>query len=65
MKFPTPGMKTSEFLVAVLTAALTLANASANWVSWREALMPTLAAVGYILSRGFAKTEPRDTTVTK
>ncbi len=54
-----PGFHTSEWAVALVTAALNLANASAGWVSWRQALLPTLAAVGYVISRGLAKYEPR------
>lgn len=54
-----PGFHTSEWAVAFLTAALNLANDSQGWVSWRQALLPTLAAVAYVVSRGLAKYEPR------
>jgi hypothetical protein len=33
-------------------------------VSWKDALLPTIAAVGYIVSRGFAKNEQRGSTST-
>ena len=55
----TPGLRTSEFKIAVLAALANIANANQHWTSWRQALLPTLAAIGYILSRGLAKTEPR------
>lgn len=54
-----PGFQSSEWAVALVTAILNIANASQGWVSWRDALLPTLAAVGYVLSRGLAKYEPR------
>lgn len=54
-----PGFRTSEWAVALVAAALNLANDSAGWVSWRQALLPTLAAVAYVVSRGLAKYEPR------
>jgi hypothetical protein len=54
-----PGFHTSEFKVALTAALLNLVNTWQGWVSWRDALIPTLSAVGYVVSRGFAKTEPR------
>lgn len=54
-----PGFHSSEWAVALVTAALNLANDSAGWVSWRQAFLPTLAAVAYVVSRGLAKYEPR------
>jgi hypothetical protein len=54
-----PGFQTSEWGVALLTGALNLVNNSQHWTSWRGALLPTLAAVAYIVSRGLAKYEPR------
>jgi len=57
-----PGFHTSEWAVAIFTAALNLANNAAGWVSWRDALLPTLAAVSYIVSRGLAKTETHTTS---
>jgi hypothetical protein len=54
-----PGFRTSEWFVLVATAVLNIANSSQNWVSWRDALLPTITAAGYIVSRGLAKTEPR------
>lgn len=57
-----PGFQTSEWFVALVTAILNILNSSQNWVSWRDALLPTLAGVGYVVSRGLAKYEPRGTT---
>lgn len=54
-----PGFATSEWAVALVTAVLNLVNDSQGWVSWRQALLPTAAAIGYVLSRGLAKYEPR------
>ena len=54
-----PGVRTSEFTVALLTAIGNLLNASQHWVSWRDAATASLAAVAYIISRGLAKTETR------
>ena len=55
----TPGMRTSEFRVAVLTAILNLVNSSQHWVTWQQAAVASLAAVSYVVSRGFAKSETR------
>ncbi len=55
----TPGLRSSEFKVALLTAIGVLANSSAHWTSWRNAATATAAAVAYVISRGLAKTEPR------
>jgi len=60
-----PGFHTSEFIVALSTAILNIANASQHWVTWQQAVGPTLAAVAYVLSRGFAKTETRVTAAPK
>lgn len=58
-----PGFQSSEWMVALVTAALNLVNDSTGWVTWRQALLPTLAAAAYVVSRGLAKYEPRaDTT---
>ena len=54
-----PGFHTSEWFVAIATAVLNVANSSQDWISWRDALLPTLAAASYVISRGLAKTEPR------
>lgn len=54
-----PGFQSSEWWVAFVTAALNLANSSQGWVTWKQALVPSLAAVAYVLSRGLAKYEPR------
>jgi tryptophan-rich sensory protein len=54
-----PGFQTSEWAVSLVTAILNIVNNSQGWVSWRDALLPTLAAVAYIVSRGLAKYEPR------
>lgn len=55
----TPGLKSSEWYVALVAAGGNLLNDSQGWVSWRQALLPTLAAVAYVVSRGLAKYEPR------
>jgi hypothetical protein len=56
----TPGMKTSEFLVLLAVTLAAILTDAANWVpprySWAGGI---LAAVGYMISRGLAKTEPR------
>jgi hypothetical protein len=54
-----PGFQTSEWAVALTTAVLNIINASQNWVSWKDALLPTVAAAAYVVSRGLAKYEPR------
>lgn len=54
-----PGFQTSEWAVALVTAVLNIVNNSQGWVSWKDALLPTAAAVAYIVSRGLAKYEPR------
>ena len=56
-----PGFRTSEWAVAIITAALNIANSSAHWVSWQQAILPTLAGISYVVSRGLAKYEPRGT----
>lgn len=55
-----PGVKSSEFAVALITAALNLANSATGWVTWKQALLPTAGAIAYVISRGFAKYEPRN-----
>lgn len=55
-----PGFQSSEWWVAIVTAALNLANSSAGWVTYKQAIPPTLAAVAYVVSRGLAKYEPRN-----
>jgi hypothetical protein len=57
-----PGFRSSEWMVAAVTAILNIVNSSTGWVSWKDAILPTLAAVGYVVSRGLAKTEARTTT---
>lgn len=59
-----PGLRSSEWWVAFVTAALNLANSSAGWVTWKQAIPPTVAAVAYVVSRGLAKYEPRPPVVT-
>lgn len=58
-----PGFQTSEWAVALVTAALNIANSSANWISWHQAVLPTIAAAAYVVSRGLAKYEPRNEPV--
>jgi hypothetical protein len=56
----TPGLKTSEFKVALLTVIFSVVAYAADWINHRYAWGGGIAAVAaYILSRGFAKTEPR------
>lgn len=56
-----PGLKTSEFKVAVLTVGVAVVSAAADWVSNRWAFAGgVLGAVGYVISRGLAKVEPRN-----
>lgn len=57
-----PGFQTSEWYVAFVTAALNIANSAAGWVSWKQAIVPSIAAIAYVVSRGLAKYEPRNTT---
>jgi hypothetical protein len=54
-----PGFKSSEWMVAAVTAVLNLANTSQGWVTWQQAVVPSVAAIAYVLSRGLAKYEPR------
>jgi hypothetical protein len=61
----TPGLRTSEFKVAVLTVGVAVVSALADWVSNRYAFAGgVLGAVGYVVSRGLAKTEPREPVTT-
>jgi hypothetical protein len=56
----TPGLKSSEFKVALVTVLAAVVSYLADWVSHRYAFLGGVAAaVGYILSRGFAKSETR------
>lgn len=59
----TPGLRTSEFKVAALTVVAAIVSAGADWVSNRFALgAGIVGAVGYVVSRGLAKTETRTDT---
>ena len=52
----TDGMKTSEFWVGVLTAAVAFCNSAFGWGFTVEELLTVGApAAAYILSRGLAK----------
>jgi hypothetical protein len=56
----TPGLRSSEFKVAVVTVILSVVAYVADWTSHRYAWAGGVAtAIGYIVSRGLAKTEPR------
>ena len=56
----TPGLKTSEFKVALITVVLSVVAYAADWTSHRYAWAGGVAAaISYIVSRGLAKTEPR------
>lgn len=57
-----PGFKTSEFLVSVLTLAGTIIATTQDYISSGTATHLTVyGAIAYILSRGLAKQEPRNT----
>lgn len=61
----TPGTRTSEFLLVVLNGVAQLALALTNVLPARYAtLLGVVGAVAYQVSRGLAKTEPRDPTPT-
>jgi hypothetical protein len=52
----TPGLRTSEFKVALATVLAAIVSASADWVTARYAFAGgVLAAISYVLSRGHAK----------
>lgn len=56
----TPGLKTSEFKVALITVIFSVVAYAADWINHRYAWGGGIAAaIGYILSRGLAKQEPR------
>lgn len=58
----TPGMRTSEFLVTVLLVIGGILSGAENWVPNRYAWVgAVLSGVGYAISRGLAKAEPRPT----
>lgn len=55
-----PGFKTSEFLVALLTAAGSVVAALLDYINSTEATqLSIVAAVAFVLSRGLAKYETR------
>jgi len=61
----TPGTRTSEFLLVVLNAVAQLVLALTNVLPTRyAATLGIIGAVAYQLSRGLAKTEPRNPTTT-
>lgn len=56
----TPGMKTSEFLVAVLTVVGAIVSAAQDYLTNPQAAgLSGLGVVAYIVSRGLAKVEQR------
>jgi hypothetical protein len=55
-----PGLQTSEWYVAAVTAILNLVNSSTGWITYKQAIPPTIAAIAYVISRGLAKYEPRN-----
>lgn len=57
-----PGFKSSEWMVALITAVLNIANSAGNWITLKQAIVASLPAIGYVISRGLAKTEPRGTS---
>jgi hypothetical protein len=59
----TPGMRTSEFALTILTAVGGILSGAENWVPNKYAWVGVvLATIGYAISRGQAKTEPREPT---
>jgi len=57
-----PGLKSSEFKVALLSVAVAVVSGLSDWVSNRYAFSGgILAAIGYVVSRGLAKNEQRGT----
>lgn len=60
----TPGLRTSEFKVAVLAVVGAILSATQDYITDPTATKLSVgAAVAYILSRGLAKYEQRTTTV--
>lgn len=56
----TPGMKTSEFALAVLNVVGMIVADAQNYVTNTQAAGLSVGGlVAYIVSRGLAKTEPR------
>lgn len=59
-KLVTPGVKSSEFFVAVLTVVGAIVSAAQDYLTNPQAAgLSGLAAVAYVVSRGLAKVEPR------
>jgi len=59
----TPGTKTSEFLLVVLNGIAQLVLALTNVLPAKYAtLLGVIGALAYQISRGLAKTEPRNPT---
>lgn len=61
MFFARPGLRTSEFLIAVATVLWYVLNAAADWYSTGHAVELSAPAVAFIISRGLAKYETRAT----
>lgn len=57
-----PGVHTSEWVVTVLTIAWYVLNAWQDWVSTQSSVTLSVPALAYIISRGLAKYEARNTT---
>lgn len=56
-----PGFKTSEFIVAILTLLGSIIAAAQSYITDGTATKFSIAgAIAYIVSRGLAKTVPRD-----
>lgn len=60
--FARPGVQSSEFKVAVAIATWLGVNADQHWVSVIQSLIVAASGIAYIISRGFAKVEPRGPT---
>lgn len=57
-----PGFRTSEFVVALATFVGYCLNAAADWTTTQHASLYSIPALVFILSRGLAKYEQRNTT---
>lgn len=58
----TPGMKTSEFLLAVLNVVAMIVASAQDYISDNMGVGLSVAGgIAYIVSRGLAKTETRTT----
>lgn len=61
--FKTPGARSSEYFVTVLTVVWYVVNAWQDYVSTMGSVTLSAPAIAYIVSRGLAKYEQRGTAV--